>query len=1032
METNMDAPIDVTLNYNNDIVGNFIRLSPELADTIYLSGVPIQGFYFKLNDKWTVSWDGLTSQNSNCIEINSNLANSLGPLRLGQQIRLSIGRLDIENDTLTEVYVKPLHSDDWEIIENNAEYLQQELLNQVKVVALNNPIICSINNVISKIVVDRIVPDNKPFGRLDDGTLIIVKPKLNQKRQVQNIRFNETKPEITVSTKRTLAWDIGNIDQDSINCMPIVAVNEHELEGNFGYIQLIDCGETEHKDVKAKFASKIFVKICNISELNIPKGHICLSQFVWDILETLHKNNGLLIRVESMKNDPWTNISLIENINATITHYKTQDETKIESLLQEIRYLTNNKIICCDGLHFSVQLSGNIKTTWKEVPYIDLLAVENCHYIHKQSDIKLNSLPKKVISNPSYCHTNTLISDIIKHLTSPIVASSGTLITGKQGMGKTSTALKLFNELLNHNSYHVEYINCESLINSLTLEKLKVIIDKWVYLGYVYKPSIWILDNADFIFNQIQSDESNGPSQTKLTLSDKATHYLINAVNTISRKLNGCIQFVFLTETKEKMNNLLFDKHFVNKTWALKSPNKDERLKLFEYFSNESDKLTESLRCDNKTTSFADMALETEGYSPLDISNLLIKLYYECKLQRVTTINDTIFENVINEFTPSALQNMKLHNKEGGIKWDQIGGLKMAKDILLETLEWPTKYAPIFQNCPLRLRSGILLYGYPGCGKTLLASAVASQCGLNFISVKGPEILNKYIGASEQNVRELFERAESVKPCILFFDEFDSIAPKRGHDSTGVTDRVVNQLLTQMDGAEGLDGVYVLAATSRPDLIDAALLRPGRLDKSVICDIPDESERLDILSRIIDKSKMHLDDKVDLIEVAKSTKNYSGADLQALCYNANLKGIHRKLQRQEEHIEGSNTTINSTLTNYEYTIVNDDVGNNSDKEMVKEFLTKYNEVISEQPNDAGTVKETEKNTVTNDDMIITQQDLMEAVQETKSSISPGELKKLTHIYDMFQDKNERENKTIQTENMDDAVMSDVGTRLSLM
>ena len=159
----------------------------------------------------------------------------------------------------------------------------------------------------------------------------------------------------------------------------------------------------------------------------------------------------------------------------------------------------------------------------------------------------------------------------------------------------------------------------------------------------------------------------------------------------------------------------------------------------------------------------------------------------------------------------------------------------------------------------------LLLYGFPGCGKTLLASAVAKECGLNFISVKGPELLNKYIGASEQSVRELFERASAAKPCVLFFDEFDSIAPKRyvifhqfmnrlltaphrGHDSTGVTDRVVNQMLTQMDGAEGLEGVYVLAATSRPDLIDSALLRPGRLDKALLCNMPTVEERKEVCS----------------------------------------------------------------------------------------------------------------------------------------------------------------------------------------
>ena len=145
---------------------------------------------------------------------------------------------------------------------------------------------------------------------------------------------------------------------------------------------------------------------------------------------------------------------------------------------------------------------------------------------------------------------------------------------------------------------------------------------------------------------------------------------------------------------------------------------------------------------------------------------------------------------------------------------------------------------------------------------------------IKFYFHQGPEILNKYIGASEQSVRELFERAQAAKPCILFFDEFDSIAPKRGHDSTGVTDRVVNQMLTQMDGAEGLDGVYVLAATSRPDLIDSALLRPGRLDKSVICDMPNYEDRLDILQSIT--AKMDLSDDVNLHEIAEKLLDLVG------------------------------------------------------------------------------------------------------------------------------------------------------------
>ena len=346
-------------------------------------------------------------------------------------------------------------------------------------------------------------------------------------------------------------------------------------------------------------------------------------------------------------------------------------------------------------------------------------------------------------------------------------------------------------------------------------------------------------------------------------------------------------------------------------------------------------------------------------------------------------------------YVPSNLRGVKL--QKSSINWSDIGGLKEAKNVLLETLEWPTKYAPIFANCPLRLRSGILLYGYPGCGKTLLASAVAGQCGLNFISIKGPEILNKYIGASEQSVRELFERAQAAKPCILFFDEFDSIAPKRGHDSTGVTDRVVNQMLTQMDGAEGLDGVYVLAATSRPDLIDSALLRPGRLDKSVICDMPDYEDRLDILRSIT--AKMDLADDVKLEEIAEKTGGFSGADMQGLGYNAYLKGVHVKLAASEAKAEETSKSTDDNDT-YEFFQVN------SEKLKNKKLRPAERVKLLQQIQQIFTKKETESETVVESDdesqkVLITHENFVESLAETKPSISLSEKRKLQDVYRKF-------------------------------
>eukprot|EP00953_Heterococcus_sp_UTEX-ZZ885_P027590 14785-Heterococcus_DN1.PRE.4 len=209
------------------------------------------------------------------------------------------------------------------------------------------------------------------------------------------------------------------------------------------------------------------------------------------------------------------------------------------------------------------------------------------------------------------------------------------------------------------------------------------------------------------------------------------------------------------------------------------------------------------------------------------------------------TVTQEDLTAALQGFTPESLAAAKL--SPPGALWRDVGGLAAVRAALLDVLAMPVRYRRLVERAPCRLPTGVLLYGPPGCGKTLLAGAAAAECGLNFLSVKGPEVsaaaasatamtvLDKYIGASEQAVRALFARAVAAAPCLLFFDEFEAVAPRRGSDNTGVTDRVVNQLLTFLDGVEGLVGVYVLAATSRPDMIDPALLRPGRLDKQLYC-----------------------------------------------------------------------------------------------------------------------------------------------------------------------------------------------------
>ncbi|MEM2341038.1 MAG: CDC48 family AAA ATPase [Candidatus Bathyarchaeia archaeon] len=257
-------------------------------------------------------------------------------------------------------------------------------------------------------------------------------------------------------------------------------------------------------------------------------------------------------------------------------------------------------------------------------------------------------------------------------------------------------------------------------------------------------------------------------------------------------------------------------------------------------------------------------------------------------LNKITvTMND--FMEALKDVEPSAMREVLV--EVPNVRWDDIGGLKDVKLELQEAVEWPLKYPEVFEHMDARPPKGILLYGPPGTGKTLLAKAVANESEANFISVKGPELLSKWVGESERAVREVFRKAKQAAPSIIFFDEIDAIAPIRGggYGDSGVTERVISQLLTEMDGIEELRGVVVIAATNRPDIVDPALLRPGRFDKLLYVPLPDLEARKEILK--IHLRKKPLAEDIDIDELAKRTEGYTGADLAAICNTAVMLAI---------------------------------------------------------------------------------------------------------------------------------------------
>ena len=279
-----------------------------------------------------------------------------------------------------------------------------------------------------------------------------------------------------------------------------------------------------------------------------------------------------------------------------------------------------------------------------------------------------------------------------------------------------------------------------------------------------------------------------------------------------------------------------------------------------------------------------EINLEAENI-PAEVLNKIIVRMADC-------------QDALKDVEPSAMREVLVEVPD--IKWDDIGGLEPVKEELREAIEWPLKYPELFAQMNAVPPKGLLLYGPPGTGKTLLAKAAANESEANFISVKGPELLNKFVGESEKAVREIFRKARQASPCIIFFDEIDSVAPVRGSSSgdSNVTERVISQFLTEMDGLEELRNVVIIAATNRPDIVDPALLRPGRFDRMLLVPPPDLEARRQIFR--IHTKKTPLGEDVKLDDLAKRTEGYTGADIASICNTAVMLSIKEHIGKAKD------------------------------------------------------------------------------------------------------------------------------------
>lgn len=343
-----------------------------------------------------------------------------------------------------------------------------------------------------------------------------------------------------------------------------------------------------------------------------------------------------------------------------------------------------------------------------------------------------------------------------------------------------------------------------------------------------------------------------------------------------------------------------------------------------------------------KTVKLEELASLTHGFVGADLEslakeaamNVLRKYLPQMKLDGEDQIPKEILEKLVIDqedfrealrvVRPSAMREVLVETPN--VNWEDVGGLENIKQELKEAVEWPMKYPESFARMGIRPSRGILLYGPPGTGKTLLAKAVAKESEANFIQVKGPSLLSMWVGKSEEGMRKIFERARQVSPCVIFFDEIDSLAGKRGVEmGTKVTERVLNQMLAEMDGLEDLKDILVMGATNRPDMLDPALLRPGRFDKILLVNAPDSKGRLNILK--IHTKKMPLGDGKKIFgekekenflkELSEKTEGYTGADLESLAREAALLSLRESIESKfvtEKHFEGALKKVKPSIT----------------------------------------------------------------------------------------------------------------------
>ncbi|MHA2180325.1 MAG: CDC48 family AAA ATPase, partial [Promethearchaeota archaeon] len=485
----------------------------------------------------------------------------------------------------------------------------------------------------------------------------------------------------------------------------------------------------------------------------------------------------------------------------------------------------------------------------------------------------------------------------------------GVLLRGPPGCGKTLLAKAVANE----SEAHFISINGPEVMSKFYGESEKK-LRKLFIEAEEKSPSIIFIDEIDAI------------APKRETVTGEVERRVVAQLLALMDGLHGRGKVIVIgaTNRPNSLDPALRRPGRFDREIEIKVPNEKGRLEVFQIH-------TRNMPLDKKI-SLKEFSQITHGYVGADISAVsreaamaalrryLPKIDLESEfidpelLEQIEVTKDD-FDSALKEVLPSGIREVFV--EVPNVTWDQVGGLEDLKQKLVEAVEWPLSNPTIFTRMGISPPKGILLYGPPGCGKTLLARAVATESKANFISIKGPELLSKWVGESEKAIREVFRKAKMAAPCIIFFDEFDSIAPSRGRHTSdsGVSEKVLSQFLTELDGLEVMKDILVIAATNRPDILDPALIRPGRIDRILLVPGPDEEARIEILK--IFTKKMPLASNVNIEKLSELTEGFSGADIETWCREAAMIALRENIRARKvtvEHFKESRNDMHPTLT----------------------------------------------------------------------------------------------------------------------